>query len=166
VYGKPWARQAAGLSPYFTHARWTHPGLVGYLSPGVAFSREMLSKSTGVGIALAVAWDVYEYGWGSKRDVGLASTEFAAAVTVDVAATVLFPAVGAAAGAAICGPGAPICVAAGIAAGYLANLGFSRNVFRLRERSIEAVSAFYESYIQALRNPESEWYSWPNIPGP
>gem|GEM_PF-3219984 len=169
VYGKPWARQAAGLSPYLTHARWTHPGLVGYLSPGVAFSREMLSKSTGVGIALTVAWDVYEYGWGSKREVGLASTEFAAAVTVDVAATVLFPAVGAAAGAVICGPGAPACVPAGAAAGNFASFLFS--VSGYREIAIERVSSFYELLAHppqtAPETLEGEWwYTWPNIPGP
>ena len=166
VYGTWGARQAAGLSPHLTHARLTHPILVRYLSPGVAFSREILSKSTGFGIVLTVGWDVYEYGWGSKREVGLASTEFAAAVTVDVAASALLPAIGAAAGAAICGLGAPICVVAGAAAGNLVNVGFSLSGFR--ERSIESVSAFYESYIEALGTPESEeiWYSWPNIPGP
>ena len=169
VYETREARQAAGLSPYLTHARWTHPGLVGYLSPGVAFSREMLSKSTGVGIALTVAWDVYEYGWGSKREVGLASTEFAAAVTVDVAATVLFPAVGAAAGAVICGPGAPACVPAGAAAGNFASFLFS--VSGYREIAIERVSSFYELLAHppqtAPETLEGEWwYTWPNIPGP
>ncbi len=79
VYGSWEAREAAGLSPFLTHARWTHPGLVRYLSPGAAFSRELFSGSTGVGVALSVGWDVYEYGWGSKREVGLGSTEFAAA---------------------------------------------------------------------------------------
>ncbi len=117
VYGSWEAREAEGLSPFLTHARWTHPALIRYLSPGAAFSRELLSGSTGVGVALSVGWDVYEYGWGSKRDVGLRSTEFAAAVTVDVGTTALIPALGAAAGGLICGPGAPACVVAGAALG-------------------------------------------------
>ena len=151
VYGKPWARQAAGLSPYLTHARWTHPGLVGYLSPGVAFSREMLSKSTGVGIALTVGWDVYEYGWGSKREVGLQSPEFAAAVTVDVVVSAGFPAAGAALGT-LCGPGAPACVAAGAAAGSFAIVAF--NVSGARETSIQALSGFYEAVWQQATQPK------------
>jgi hypothetical protein len=96
VYGTREAHRAAGLSPFLIHARWTHPGLIRYLSPGAAFSRELLSGSTGIGVALAVGWDVYEYGRGSQREVGLGSTEFAAAVTVDVGATALIPALGAA----------------------------------------------------------------------
>jgi hypothetical protein len=142
VYGTQEARQVAGISPYLTHARWTHPGLVGYLSPGAAFSRELLSKSTGVGIALVVGWDVYEYGWGSNREIGLQSPEFAAAVTVDVVVSAGFPAIGAALGT-LCGPGAPSCVPAGTVAGSLAAVAFSTS--RWRERSIQALSGFYET---------------------
>jgi len=168
VYGKPWARQAAGLSPYLTHARWTHPGLVGYLSPGVAFSREMLSKSTGVGIALTVGWDVYEYGWGSKREVGLQSPEFAAAVTVDVVVSAGFPAAGAALGT-LCGPGAPACVPAGTALGSFAAVVFSTSSWR--ERSIQALSGFYEAIWWEATQPKDvepaniEWdSSWGTPP--
>ncbi|MGC9084268.1 MAG: RHS repeat domain-containing protein [Anaerolineae bacterium] len=168
VYGSREAREAAGLSPFLTHARWTHPGLVRYLSPGAAFSRELLSGSTGVGVALSVGWDVYEYGWGSKREVGLGSTEFAAAVTVDVGTTALIPALGAAAGGLICGPGAPACVIIGAAAGNLLIVGFSAS--GLRERSVEAVSGFYEAILQpppsAPESWEEIWPDWPNIPAP
>ncbi len=214
VYGSREAREAAGLSPFLTHARWTHPALIRYLSPGAAFSRELLSGSTGVGVALSVGWDVYEYGWGSypcsldpsgadpvsfpgaafsrlspgprgwgwrergwdvyeygwgsKRDVGLRSTEFAAAVTVDVGTTALIPALGAAAGGLICGPGAPACVIIGAAAGNLLIVGFSAS--GLRERSVEAVSGFYETILQpppsAPESWEEIWPDWPNIPAP
>jgi hypothetical protein len=113
----------------------------------------MLSKSTGVGIALTVAWDVYEYGWGSKREVGLQSPEFAAAVTVDVVVSAGFPAAGAALGT-LCGPGAPFCVPAGTALGSFAAVAFSRNVFGLREMSIEALSGFYEAIWQQATQPK------------
>ncbi|GBC78743.1 hypothetical protein HRbin08_02241 [bacterium HR08] len=168
VYGSREARQAAGLSPFLTHARWTHPGLVRYLSPGAAFRHELFSASTGIGIALAVGGDVYEYGWGSKREVGLRSTEFAAAVTVDVGVTVLLPALGAAAGALICRPEAPAFVIIGAAGGNLLIVGFSAS--GLRERSIEAVSGFYETILQpspsAPESWEEIWPDWPNIPAP
>jgi len=115
-----------------------------------------------------VGWDVYKYGWGSKREVGLGSTEFAAAVTVDVAATALLPAAGAAVGTIVCGPGAPICVAIGIAAGSGLNVAFSHS--GVRERSIEALSGLYEAILQTPYTisaiPEETWYDWPNIPGP
>jgi hypothetical protein len=168
VYGTREARRAAGLSPFLIHARWTHPGLIRYLSPGAAFSRELLSGSTGVGVALGVGWDVYEYGWGSKREVGLGSTEFAAAITVDVGATALIPALGAAAGGLICGPGAPACVVAGAALGNFLVVWFSAS--GLREQSIEAVSGFYETILQpsppAPESWEEIWSDWPNIPAP
>jgi len=168
VYGTQEARQVAGISPYLTHARWTHPSLVGYLSPGAAFSRELLSKSTGVGIAFAVGWDVYEYGWGSRREAGLGSAEFAAAVTVDVGATALIPALGAAAGGLICGPGAPACVVAGAALGNFLVVWFSAS--GLREQSIEAISGFYETILQpsppAPESWEEIWSDWPNILAP
>jgi hypothetical protein len=167
VYGSREAREAAGLSPFLTHARWTHPGLIRYLSPGAAFSQELLSGSTGAGVALSVGWDVYEYGWGSKREVGLGSTEFAAAVTVDVAATALLPAAGAALGT-LCGPYAPICVPAGAAAGNFVVVIFSAS--GLRERSVGAVSGFYEAILQpsppAPESWEEIWSDWPNIPAP
>jgi hypothetical protein len=172
VYGTWEARRAAGLSPFLTHSRWTHPALIRYLSPGVAFSRELLSRSTGVGVALAVGWDVYEYGWGSKREVGLASPEFAAALTVDVAASALLPAAGAAIGAALsplCGPYAPICMLAGVALGSGGTFVFSQNALGLREWSIEAVRSFYEWILVPPATPElqeEQWYDWPNIPGP
>ncbi len=177
VRGTQEAKIAAGLSPYLTHARGlTHPGLRPYLSPQAAGAAQLKGWPTWVGVAVTVGWDVYEYGWGSRREVGLESPEFAAAVTVDVAASLLLPAAGAVAGAAIgavaCGPAAPICAVAGIAAGNVAVAAFSHS--GLREWSIEQMSGFYESVLQGFQagvppvSPEfwSSEENWLTIPWP
>ncbi|NLE45473.1 MAG: RHS repeat-associated core domain-containing protein, partial [Chloroflexi bacterium] len=57
-------------------------------------------------LELGIVWgaDIYEYGWGRKQGTGIASTEFASAVFVDGAITVVPPLVGAAVGATVGGP--------------------------------------------------------------
>ena len=140
VYGTQEAKAIAGLSPYLTHARGlTHPALVGYLKPGVAAWRSVANWSTLLGVALTVGEDVYTYGWGAKKEVGLRSSEFAAALSVDVALSVGLSALGAALGTLAC-PG--VCTAAGAAAGQFVAMTLQNS--SVRDWMVTQVSSFYE----------------------
>jgi len=101
-----------------------------------------------------IALDVWEYSdftvgpvsiQGPKGSTGVASTEFAAAVTVDTA----FTAASAVVGAGVSAFAGPV---AGVGAGFLTGLWLSGS---FREGGIELVDSFYESLI-TTPNP-SHW---------
>jgi hypothetical protein len=122
VYGTHEAKALAGLPTHLTHARAaTHPGLIRYTNPLVAAGEVIRSPWTVAALGIVYVVDVYEYQWGSKHDVGLASTEFASAMTVDTIITLGPPAVGAAAGTIF----GPVGTVVGTGAGYLVSIGWS-----------------------------------------
>jgi len=114
VYGTEGAKEAAGLVPQFTHAAASHPALVGLTDPWAAAGRAVSGRGTAATLGVVYGIDVYEYRWGSKKDVGLNSTEFVSALMVDTTFTLGPPAAGALAGTAIApGPGTAIGYGAG-----------------------------------------------------
>ncbi|MCS7352491.1 MAG: hypothetical protein RMM10_13500, partial [Anaerolineae bacterium] len=58
VYGTRTAKEAAGLSPFLTHARATHPTLAPLLKPGAAAAAQFGSRFTWAGVGLVVVQDV------------------------------------------------------------------------------------------------------------
>jgi RHS repeat-associated protein len=98
VRGTAGAKEGARLVPQFTHAAAAHPALVPLTSPWAAAGQAVSEPATTVTLGIVYGVDIYEYGLGSKRDVGLNSSEFASAVTVDTAITLGPPALGAGVG--------------------------------------------------------------------
>jgi hypothetical protein len=78
-----------GLKTHLTHAGIDYGGYVTRMArPSLLGEYAWALRRAdfwAVDIALAVGLNVLDYGWGSKADVGIGSTEFYAAVTVDVA---------------------------------------------------------------------------------
>jgi hypothetical protein len=105
--------------------------------------------------------NVIDYGWGSKADVGIGSTEFYAAVTVDLALGVASVGAGAAAVLAllIFVPGAGPAVVLGM---YLVGqTGFTIFIGpRVREPAVRCVSRFYRELGQGQMVPEELGLGW------
>jgi hypothetical protein len=137
VYGTHEAKALAGLPTHLTHARAaTYPGLIPYTNRWVAAGEVIRSPWTAAALGIVYVVDVYEYQWGSKHDVGLASTEFASAMTVDTIITLGPPAVGAGFGSF----GGPVGTVVGGAAGYGVSILWSL-LFR------EATVSFTDEHI-------------------
>jgi hypothetical protein len=98
--------------------------------------------------------NVIAYGWGSKADVGIGSTEFYAAVTVDVALVAAGAGTGALLGwglyvlvsAFVPGAG-PVVLVAGAVFGQVAFLATS-SYLGFREPAIRGVHWFYEELTE------------------
>jgi len=74
-------------SAHLTHAGAAYDDLARWAAPSAAgeFARAVGTKGFWIAnIGAAVLVNVLDYGWGSKVDVGIGSTEFYAAVTVDI----------------------------------------------------------------------------------
>jgi RHS repeat-associated protein len=122
VYGTHEAKALAGLPTHLTHARAaTHPGLIRYTNRWVAAGEAIRSPWTVAALGIVYGVDVYEYQWGSKHDVGLASTEFASAMTADTIITLGPPAVGAGFGSFF----GPVGTVVGTGLGYVGSIGWS-----------------------------------------
>lgn len=100
VYGSHDAKSLLGLSPYLTHMRGVPPGLV--TTPGTAALRAVSGRLTAAGLGIVYGVDIYQYAWGDKSNVGVASSEFVSTITTDTVITLGPPAAGAAIGTAIC----------------------------------------------------------------
>ncbi len=87
VYGSHWSKAGLYLPTHLTHAGAAYDDLARWAAPSAAgeFTRAVGTKSFWIlTIGSAVVVNVIDYGWGSKADVGIGSTEFYAAMTVDV----------------------------------------------------------------------------------
>ena len=93
-------------------------------------------RGAAVSLGIVYGIDVYEYGWGQRRDIGLDSPEFAAAITVDTTITLGPPALGAAVGTII-EPGLGTVVGTGV--GYA--VSFLWGIFG-REPAIQLTSEY------------------------
>jgi len=101
-----------------------------------------------INIGLAVGLNVLDYGWGSKADVGLGSTEFYAAVTVDIGIGVAGVGAGAVSGWVLCALVSAAVPGAGPAAlviGYIVGQVVFSVVLppEWRESAVGGVSWFY-----------------------
>jgi hypothetical protein len=88
VYGSHWSKAGLYLPTHLTHAGAAYDDLARWVAPSAKVEAARAFGSKGFWIATigaAVLVNAVEYGWGSKADVGLGSTEFYAAVTVDIA---------------------------------------------------------------------------------
>ena len=88
VYGSQQSKGELGFYTHLTHAGAAYDDLARWASPSAAgeFARGVGTKGFWVAnIGAAVLVNAIDYGWGSKADVGIGSTEFYAAVTVDIA---------------------------------------------------------------------------------
>jgi hypothetical protein len=108
-----------------------------------------------------VVVNVVDYGWGSKAHIGIGSTEFYAAVTVDVAFGVLGVGTGAlfvgvllfmTTGGA--GPAAVLC------AYVLGQVAFSIVSVPLREPAVRGVNRFYRELGHGHTVPEELGLGW------
>jgi len=103
---------------------------------------------------------VLDYGWGSKADVGIGSTEFYAAVTVDVALGVASVGTGAffvfllLAAAPGAGPALVLC------AYVVGQVAFSIASVPLREPAVRGVNRFYRELGQVQMVPEELGLGW------
>ncbi|MBC7252118.1 MAG: RHS repeat-associated core domain-containing protein [Anaerolineae bacterium] len=155
VYGTGEAKTAAGLAPQFTHALRTNPAIIGYTDPLVAAGRAIGGRGSAVTLGIAYGVDIYEYGWGSKRDIGLGSSEFMSAMTVDTVFSLGLPAAGAAIGTAIMpGPGTVIGGGAGAAASVVLSWAF-------REPAIHVVDQYFWGAAKSAGDVPWYYYGCP-----
>ena len=88
VLGTQALKSRLGLKTHLTHAGIDYGGYVTRMARPSALGEFAWALKRAdfwaVNIGLAVGLNVLDYGWGSKADVGIGSTEFYAAVTVDI----------------------------------------------------------------------------------
>ena len=105
IQGNTQAMQAAGLPISLRNvgaARLAGYGVAN--NPLSAAGKAAFSPLNLALLGFTYGIDTYQYGWGSKSDVGLNSTEFPAALTTDTAIALGPPAIGAGVGFLIGGP--------------------------------------------------------------
>jgi RHS repeat-associated protein len=112
-------------------------------------------------IGAAVLVNVIDYGWGSKADVGIGSTEFYAAVTVDLALAVASAGVGAVAVAFLL-VALPAAAPAVVLLTFVSTqVGFSIFIApAVREPAVRGVSRFYRELGQGQLVPEELGLGW------
>jgi hypothetical protein len=165
VYGTYAAKNAAGnfglfgnpIGPSFTHAGAGHAALAGYMNVGEAVVGAVGHWTVAVGLGVVYGVDVYQYQWGSRRDVGLNSSEFAAAIIVDTVFQLGPPALGTAIGFAFFGPGGAV-IGGGL--GSIASAGLS---FFARDAAIGLVDEYITGPIWNAESSYSGRYP-ENIP--
>jgi WXG100 family type VII secretion target len=104
----PFAPQAAKL--------WQSISTTAPLTPAAGFLKQF-KGAAGLGSALTLASNIYEFGWGESKDTGLLSRQFLTATTADVSAGIGIVAASTAIGTLIPVPGL------GTAAGLVVGLG-------------------------------------------
>lgn len=105
IYGNAQAMEAAGLPASLRNVGAARLAGYGVASNPLSAAGKAAFSPLNIGLLVfTYGLDTYEYGWGSKSDVGLNSTEYLAALTTDTVIGLGPPAAGAAIGFAVGGP--------------------------------------------------------------
>jgi RHS repeat-associated protein len=152
VRGTQALKAKLGLKTHLTHAGIDYGSYVTRMARPSALGEFAWALKApefwAINMALSVGLNVLDYGWGSKADVGIGSTEFYAAVTVDLGIGVAGVGAGAVSGWVFCALVSSLVPGAGPAAlviGYVVGqvvfaVGFQPE---WREDAVGAVTWFY-----------------------